>query len=218
MAKRFDKAVAIMRANPPHINHTGMLRELCDVSGFVNVNLGSSNKFNKKNPFKVQEREDMMRLALSDYSNFEIFRLPDVGNDEEWFASLCKINSGFTQVMSNNDYDLRIYKAHQYTPGHEGELAHKKYDIISPTDVFPREKIVYAKGILEDGVMWKQARKPIYTSGTFVRAAMVNDWNWQDFVDPKVVEYIEKNGLVDRVKTLCSELKGITLEQIDDGR
>ena len=58
--KIFYTVVAIMRANPPHINHTLMLRELCDQAVNVKLNLGSANKFDKKNPFRIEEREEMM--------------------------------------------------------------------------------------------------------------------------------------------------------------
>jgi len=218
MARQFGKTVAVMRANPPHVNHTAMLRALCDRSDYLNVNLGSANKFDRKNPFKIEEREEMMRLALAGYSNFRVLRLPDVGNDDAWFASIRRINGDFTEIVSNNDYDLRIYSANQYDPGHEGEAAHKRYDILSPSDVLSKDKVVYVKGVLQNGALWKAAKKPFYASGTFVRAAMVNNWNWEDFVDPRVADFIKKKDLIARIRELCPELEGMTLEKLDDGR
>lgn len=216
--KIFSDVVSIMRGNPPHVNHTAMLRELCEKAVRVKIDLGSSNKFDKKNPFKIEEREDMMNLALKGYNNYKLFRLPDFGNDEQWFNELCKINGKFTEILSNNAYDLNIYTAHQYEPGHKNEDRFRKYDIIHPTDVIDQNKMVYVKGILQDGAIFKQAKKPLYVSGTFVRAAIVNDWNWENFVDAGVVEYIKRKSLSKRIKEFCPELEGITLEKLDDGR
>ena len=215
--KEFYDVIAIMRGNPPHLNHIAMLKELCKKSVTLKLNLGSSNKYDKKNPFKIEEREEMMSLALADYDNFNIYRLPDVGNDEEWFANLCKINGDFTEIMSNNQYDLNIYKRFQMEKAKDGKQF-KKYDIISPTDVLDNSNMVYVRGILQHGAIFKPVKRPMYVSGTFVRAAMVNDWNWEDFLDARVAEYIKKNDLVARVKKFCPELNGISLEKLDDGR
>lgn len=215
--KMFYEVVAIMRGNPPHANHTAMLRELCSRSVKLKLNLGSSNKFDKKNPFKIEEREEMMALALGEYNNYELLRLPDVGNDEQWFKNLWKVNKSFTEIMSNNQSDLNIYRKYQFEKDDHG-IKTKKYDILSPTDVLDSSKMIYVKGILQYGAIFKATKKPMYVSGTFVRAAMVNDWNWEDFVDQPVAEYIRKNNLVERVKEFCPELDGITLEKLDDGR
>lgn len=210
--KIFNKVVAIMRANPPHINHTLMLKELCKKAVNVKINLGSSNKFNEKNPFKIEEREEMMDLSLNgEYDNYEILRIPDFGDDDEWFKYLYKINKPFSEILSNNQYDLKIYKRFQKNPGYDN------FDIIHPTDILSQEDMVYTTGIWKDG-MFVQARKPMYVSGTFTRAAIVNDWNWEKFIDEKVVKYIKKNGLVARIKNFCSDLEGITLQDLEEDR
>lgn len=209
--KIFNQVVAIMRANPLHINHTLMLRRLCDQAVYAKINLGSSNKFNEKNPFKVEEREDMVKIALRDYDNFEVLRLPDFGEDDEWFNCLYKNNKPFSEILSNNDYDLKIYKRYQEDP------AYNRFDILYPTDILPQEDMEYAVGIWDKG-RFIQARKPMYTSGTFVRAAIVNDWNWKDFLDEKVADYIKKNGLDNRLKEMCKGLDGITLAKLEEDR
>ena len=69
--KIFGEVVTIMRANPPHINHTNMLRELCRKSVFVRVNLGSSNKFNEKNPFKIEIQFQPSKTFVLENCTFE---------------------------------------------------------------------------------------------------------------------------------------------------
>lgn len=217
--KIYHTVVAIMRANPPHSNHTAMLKDLCKKSVHLNIDIGSSNKFDHKNPFKAEERKDMLDLALKDsYDNYKLLFLPDFSDDEKWFNFLCKLNGPFSEIVSNNDYDLKIYKQHQ---SDKNEFAFgkpdRKYDILQPIDVTNEEDMQYVDGVWHDG-MFIAARKPLYVSGTFVRAAMVNDWDWQNYVDGPVADYIRKNKLVDRIKEYCSNLKGRTLESLDDGR
>jgi len=211
--KIFGTVVAIMRANPPHVNHTAMLKGLCEKAVDIKINLGSSNDFGEKNPFKIEEREDMMNLALKGYDNFELKRLPDiVGNDDAWFKYLYDLNTPFSEILSNNQNDMRIYQTYQKKPDFG------RFDIIVPTDVIDQEKdMKYELGIWDRGI-FVQADEPMYVSGTFVRAAMVNDWNWKDFLDPPVAEYIEKNNLNQRIKKYCSKLKGITLEDLQEDR
>lgn len=216
--KAFGRTVAIMRANPPHVNHTAMLRELCDKSLEVKVNLGSINKFNNKNPFKIEEREDMIRLALGKYTNFQVVRLPDFDNDEKWFAELRRLNGDFTEILSNNPNDLKIYTANQYEKGHEGQQEYRLFDIIRPVDVITPEKMLYVKSVIENGARFLKFKKPVYVSGTLVRAGMVKNWNWEDFVDEPVAKYLKDNGLIKRLEKMCPELKNITIEKIDDGR
>jgi len=209
--KIFDNVVAIMRANPLHMNHTLMLRRLCDQAVYAKINLGSSNKFNEKNPFKIEEREQMVKIALRDYDNFDVLGLPDFGQDDEWFQCLYKNNKPFSEVLSNNQSDLKIYERYQEAPGYD------RFDIIYPTDILPQEDMLYVDGIWDKG-KFIQARKPMYTSGTFVRATIVNNWNWQDFLDKKVAEYIKKNGLDTRLKQMCKGLEGITLAKLEEDR
>jgi len=215
--KAFGEVVTIMRANPPHINHTNMLRALCDKSVFVKVNLGSSNKFNERNPFKIEEREAMIELALKGHcKNYEIKPLPDFGEDEDWFNHLWKINTPFSEIISNNSYDLRVYREHQF----EGNVKSRetiRYEVLRPEEAVSKEGMLYVDKVRIDGEYIK-TRKPMYVSGTFVRAAMVNDWNWEDFLDKKIAEYIKKNDLTERLKQLLPNLKGISLEKLEEDR
>jgi nicotinamide mononucleotide adenylyltransferase len=215
--KIFGEVVTIMRANPPHINHTNMLRTLCEKSLFVRVNLGSSNKFNEKNPFKIEERENMIELALKgNYNNYEIKSLPDLPDDKQWFDYLWGINNPFSEIISNNNYDLGIYRRFQFEGGVKSRDT-IRYEILQPEEVFPKEEMLYVEGVRMDG-KYVSTRKPMYVSGTFVRAAMVNNWNWDNFLDKKIADYIKNNNLVDRVKQLLPNLKGIPLEQLEEDR
>ena len=74
-----------------------------------------------------------------------------------------------------------------YAQGLNGK---KQFDIISPDHILPEKDMIYENGI--------------YISATVVRRAIVNDDNWERFLLPPIADYIKKNGLVERVKKLCS--------------
>lgn len=182
--KQLYKVSTIMRAKPPHRNHIAMLEALCQKSEYLKINIGSSNKLDAKNPFYPEETEDMMRLGLKEYSNYDIVPLPDYHDDDIWANHLFKINPGFTEFVCNNDWVLGILKERMYDK--EG---HRKFDVIFPNQIIPLEDMIY-----EDGV---------YISATVVRETMVNDGPWEKYLLPEIVNYIKKNNLVERVKKLC---------------
>lgn len=217
--KCLHTVVAVMRANPPHVNHTAMLRELCRKSVLAKINLGSSNKFNEKNPFRIEEREAMMRLSLDGHaSNYELKRLPDFGDDQGWFDHLSGQNSPFTEIISNNEYDLKIYSRYQFEEGHEGDDRYLKYDVLMPDDVLRHDKMLYISGITKKNGEYVPARKPMYVSGTLVRAAIVNDWKLDGLLDAPVAEYIMREGINARLKQYCANLEGISLSKLEENR
>jgi nicotinamide mononucleotide adenylyltransferase len=184
--KQFYKVSTIMRAKPPHRNHIAMLEALCQKSQYLKINIGSSNKLDEKNPFSPEETEDMMRLGLKEYSNYEIVPLPDYNDDDKWATHLFRINPDFTEFVCNNDWVLGILKKRMYD-----EDGHKKYDIIFPDQVLPKDEMIYQNGI--------------YISATVVRKAIVDDGPWEKYLLPAIAGYIKENSLVDRVKKLCGD-------------
>ncbi|VVB78002.1 Uncharacterised protein [uncultured archaeon] len=88
---------------------------------------------------------------------------------------------------------------------------------MQPEEVFPKSEMLYVEKVNIDGKNVR-TRKPMYVSGTFVRAAMVNDWNYKDFMDKKIADYIKRNDLTTRIKELLPNLKGIPLEKLEEDR
>ena len=56
-----------------------VLRALCGGAGHVLIGVGSSNRYNFRNPFTLAETESMLRLALPEFSNYEFIPVPDLG-------------------------------------------------------------------------------------------------------------------------------------------
>jgi len=182
--KQLYKASTIMRAKPPHKNHIAMLEALCQKSQYLTVNIGSANKLDSKNPFYPEETRDMISLGLKDYDNFNVIPIPDFNDDNEWGDYLLNKNKDFTEFICNNGWVTGILEERQYLNGK------KQFDIISPDHILPEKDMIYEIGI--------------YISATVVRRAIVNNDNWERFLLPPIADYIKKNGLVERVKKLCS--------------
>ena len=187
--KQLYKAATIMRAKPPHRNHIAMLEALCQKSEYLTINIGSANKLDSKNPFHPEETEDMLRLGLKSYDNFNIIPIPDfddpVTGDDQWGDYLFEKNPKFTEFICNNDWVLGILQERQYI------LGEKQFDILFPDQILPQREMIY-----EDGV---------YISATVVRTAMANGDKWERFLLPDIADYIKKNNLVRRVKKYARE-------------
>ena len=94
----------------------------------------------------------MMNLALnSEFDNYGLVRLPDVNSDDVWYNNLVKLNKPFSEILSNNPYDLKIYEANIFRPGMEGQERGKKYDILFPEDILAKEDMLYIDGVVQNG-------------------------------------------------------------------
>jgi len=74
----------IGRFKPLHIGAMKMLETVCDAADFVVIGIGSSNKYNARNPFTSAETRNMLELALAGRSNYLIVEVPDYAQDPEY--------------------------------------------------------------------------------------------------------------------------------------
>jgi len=186
--KLYDRAVTILRAKPPTVNHIALLSEICKKSERVTIAMGSSNKLDDKNPFTAKESAEMLDLVLRKrFNNYRFVDIPDFDDDYIWGQYFLSEVGEFTHIISNNDWVDGILKKKQYV-GDE-----KMFEFVKPLEVCPMKKMTY------------EGDK--YISGTYVRTLMINDGNWKQYVPEEVVEYIEKNNLLERVKRLCAAYK-----------
>lgn len=78
-------AVIIMRAQPFHIGHQYLIDQ-AKVDGLIPmILLGSSNVFDKRNPYSTRSRIEMIRLANPDIL---VSPLPDFSNYDDWIKAV----------------------------------------------------------------------------------------------------------------------------------
>ena len=164
----------IGRFRPLHLGATVMLESLCEQSEHVIIGIGSTNKYNLRNPFTPQEVEDMLHLVLSPkYNNYEIVRIPDFAHEDgfadgqRWVQEVRNMYQNLDAFVSGNPWTEKLLQPH--------------YQIIHPAELIPKENWVYCKG-------------------SIVRMAMAKNEDWERLVRPEVATYMKERKLDERFK------------------
>lgn len=174
MNKVTGKVGVIGRFKPLHKGGALMLDAVCENADHLVIGLGSSNKYNLRNPFTVEESAGMIQAYLSPrFSNYELIPVPDFGHLSEhsdgkkWKEYVLEHFGPLDHFVSGNAY--------------VSELLKDTYSIIHPAALIPLEQYVKIKA-------------------TEVRLKMARDEHWKILVPEPVVIYLESRGLVDRFR------------------
>ena len=107
------------RFKPLHNGGALLLETLCKQADKVIIGIGSSNKYNARNPFTAKESEEMIRLTIN--GNYEIIFVPDFAHipgyedGQKWrqyikehFGKLDHFASGnpYVSKLLEGDYDI----------------------------------------------------------------------------------------------------------------
>lgn len=164
----------IGRFKPLHNGGAVMLDAICENADHVMIGLGSSNKYNVRNPFTVEDSAGMVQAHLSPrFSNYQLVPVPDFGHIPEFsdgkkWKEYVKEQFGFLDYfVSGNAY--------------ASELLKDTYKIIHPTALIPPEQHLKIRA-------------------TEVRLKMARYEDWQALVPEAVANYLETNGLVYRFR------------------
>lgn len=174
IAKPLGKAGVIGRFKPLHLGSALMLEALCEQAEEATIGIGSSNKYNARNPFTAEEAMGMIDLHLKPrFTNYRFVPVPDYGHmpefsdGQKWAAETGAALGSLDAFVSGNEYVKR--------------LLGKEYPVVNSYDIIPREK-------------W------LAMSGTMVRVAMAQGGLWKPMVPAAVADYLERNGLVERFR------------------
>jgi len=178
------RAGLIGRFKPVHKGAAAMLELLCDETDHLVIGIGSSNKYDARNPFTADEVEGMIDSLLEGRDNYSVVRVPDFGHVPEysdgqrWRQEVLQEFGSLDLFVTGNKYVQELLK--------------EDYVIEEPLHILPEEK-----------------QLPI--SATLVRCEMVEEGNWEDYVPQPVVAYLKRFNLVDRFKDEFGEeiLKGM---------
>ena len=182
--KKYGLVGLIGRWKPLHIGGYKILRAACESAEFVKIGIGSSNKYNLRNPFTSEESSAMITASLyPEFKNFEIIELPDFGHLSEyrdgnkWVENVLEKCGNLDLFVSGNDYVRGLLNKH--------------YNMINSWELLKKEDQIKLRG-------------------TYVRVEMAKFGNWENLVPEKVAEYIKENKLDERfrkkfgLKTLAS--------------
>jgi len=172
--KRLGRVGIIGRFKPLHLGGYVLLKSACNQSDIVTIGIGSSNKYNVRNPFTADESEQMIYEALMPYEfNFTIKQIPDFAHLGEEYKDGKRWKEHVVGQFGELDYFLT---GNSYVAGLLGDT----YNVMHPTKIIPKK-------------LWIKLR----ASEVRLRMAQGDD-KWKKLVPEKVVDYLEKNGIVDR--------------------
>ena len=172
--KPLGKAGIVGRFRPLHLGSAMLLEAICGQADEVVIGIGSSNRYNARNPFTPEETQEMIDLHLrQQFSNYHFVHIDDYGHLPEfrdgtkWAGEIAAAFGPLDALISVNDYVKQLLAPH--------------YAVISGVEIIPREK-------------W------IMLSGTMVRNAMAQGSLWTPLVPGAVADYLERTGLVERFR------------------
>ena len=172
--KQLGRVGIIGRFRPLHNGSASLLDSLCSKADKVIIGIGSSNRYNFRNPFTAEETIEMIDKYLADkYENYEIILLPD-------FAHIPEYRDG--KKWKSNVID-KFGKLDYFVTGNPyvAELLKGNFKILDPEQINP--KLCTCR-----------------VHGKEVRLKMVDFDDWQSLVPPKVADYLERNDLVERMR------------------
>jgi nicotinamide-nucleotide adenylyltransferase len=171
--KIFNVVGIIGRFKPLHIGSEMLLRTACKKAKHVIIGIGSSNKYNSRNPFTFEETKEMVELILESFNNYEVLAVPDsaqipeFADGKKWASDVKQMFGKLDCFVTGNPFVIDLLK--------------DTYKILSPEELLSPEKRIDIKA-------------------TKIRLAIVKNESWKDYVPKQVARYIISNKLDDRIR------------------
>jgi len=106
-----DKKIGmIARWRPVHLGHEAILRALCRGGGQVLIGIGSSNRYNLRNPFTLEETRRMIELVLAGFDNYQIIPVPDLDDGPRWRVIVTNLFGTLDLFVTDNPYVTSLLK------------------------------------------------------------------------------------------------------------
>ncbi|MDO8628297.1 MAG: adenylyltransferase/cytidyltransferase family protein [Nanoarchaeota archaeon] len=171
--KQYKKLGLIGRFKPPHLGAVRMLEAVCEAAEHVIIGIGSSNKYNLRNPFTPQETRDMIATALPGRTNYLIVEIPDYAQDpdyadgQRWKQDIIDSYGTLDAFVTGNPYVK--------------QLLENTYTVIHPATLIPKEQHLVLRA-------------------TEVRLRIAQNNNWETHVPEAVATYIKTKKLDERFR------------------
>lgn len=129
---RVTRVGMIARWKPVHLGHQAVLEALCERADEVRIGIGSSNRYDARNPFTAEETRAMLELALRGRSNWRLDLVEDLGHGPRWRAMVVERFGPLDLFVTANAYVK--------------ELLERDYPVVHPSRLVPRERWVAVDG------------------------------------------------------------------------
>jgi nicotinamide-nucleotide adenylyltransferase len=129
---RFDRIGMVARWRPVHRGHAPVLRSLCDRASQALIGIGSSNRYDLRNPFTLEETADMIRLVLTSRQNYTLIPVPDLDDGPRWRVMVIELFGPLDLFVTDNPYVSSLLAA--------------DYSIIKPVELVPEDEKIAIDG------------------------------------------------------------------------
>ena len=102
--KRFNRIGMIARWKPVHRGHAPVLHALCNCAAEALIGIGSSNRYNPRNPFTLAETIDMLELVLVGEHNYTLIPVPDLDDGPRWRLMVKELFGPLDLFATDNPY------------------------------------------------------------------------------------------------------------------
>lgn len=119
----FSRLGMVARWKPVHNGHLPVLRALCQGAEHVQIGIGSSNRYNLRNPFTLDETIEMLHLALRGYDNYTLIPVPDLDDGPRWRLMILDLFGMLDAFVTDNPYVFHLLE--------------NDYNVIRPVSLVP---------------------------------------------------------------------------------
>jgi len=165
----------IGRFRPFHLGHNALLEMICKEANLVVIGIGSSNRYDWRNPIFSFEVREMISLSLNCNSVYEIICLNDFAHLRHEWKNGQMFRKQISHFFKNCDI---IISGNPYVSFILNDL----FRVIHPVEISQKTQLYDI-------------------SGSWIRSAMVIGDNWQDKVSKKVATYIEDEKIIIRMRS-----------------
>lgn len=105
MRDTLGRVAVVARFKPVHNGHEIVLRTLADRAGELCIGLGSSNRYNARNPFTAVESAAMIHLVLGHrMERCKLLEIPDLDDGPRWKEMVRGMLGGLDVFVTANPY------------------------------------------------------------------------------------------------------------------
>lgn len=151
MTKPFTRIGMVARWRPVHLGHLPVLEALCQQATTALIGIGSSNRYNARNPFTLEETTAMLELVLAAESNYTLLPIPDLDDGPRWRAMILELFGPLERFVTDNPYVANLLKEdyHVIRPVH----------LVPPTRQIPLDGTMVRRAMAR-GEAWEQLLPP----------------------------------------------------------
>jgi nicotinamide-nucleotide adenylyltransferase len=137
--EHFNRLGMIARWRPVHVGQAAVLRALCSRAGHALIGVGSSNRYNARNPFTLAETEDMLRLTLAGRTNYTLIPVPDLDDGPRWRVMVLDLFGKLDAFVTDNPYVTSLLR--------------DDYRLLRPVELLPSEEHIRVDGSMVRAMM-----------------------------------------------------------------